>query len=588
MSAPKQSKSVEEELEEYNIPTHDANGKELTKAARKKLLVKAKKDSKKNAAAQKNQAAQSTKQVEADTSEGRYGEKALIQSQEKTGKQYVEVKNLNKSNAGQTVIIRGRLHNIRPQAKVVFLVIRQQFSTIQAVCTKPACSNQMLNFLKKISSESIIDVTATVVETKDPVKSTSQQDIELNVTDLWVISSAAPNLPIIIEDAERAYPVIKAQKQALAAIEKKVTEARQSLETAEESSKAEIENQILALAKEKSDAQKFVILSRATRLDNRFIDLRTSANQAIMRISSGVCTLFREFLLQKGFVEIHTPKLLGAASEGGADVFEVGNYFGTKAYLAQSPQLYKQMAISADLDRVFEIGPVFRAENSRSKRHMTEFVGLDMEMTIFEHYHEVLDIFDELFVFLFDGLNERFKLEIEAVKRQFPFKDLEYKKPSLRLQWPEAISLLRENGIEHGDLEDFNIETERKLGGFVKEKYGTDFYMLDRFPSDIRPFYTMPAPDDAAYSNSYDFFIRGQEILSGAQRIHDPAFLAERALSKGVPPSSIQDYIDCFKYGAYPHGGGGIGLERVVMLFLNIQTVQQVSMFPRTPTRLRP
>merc|ERR1712137_1378390 len=341
------------------------------------------------------------------------------------------------------------------------------------------------------------------------------------------------------------------------------------------------------LTAEKDVATKFTIVHKATRLDNRIIDLRTSANQAIMRIKSGVCQLFREFLYSKGCTEIQSPKLIGTASEGGADVFSLP-YFGKTAYLAQSPQLYKQMAISSDLNRVFEVGPVFRAENSKTKRHMTEFIGLDMEMAFYEHYHEVLDVLDEMFVFIFDNLKARFPIEIERVRQQFPFEDLKYKKPSLRLKWPEAIALLRENGIEHGDLEDFSLEVERKLGDLVRAKYDTDFFMLDKFPLHIRPFYTMPCPEDPQYSNSYDFFIRGQEIVSGAQRVHDPELLLKRAQEHEVDVSKISDYIDCFKYGAFPHAGAGVGLERVVMLYLNLRSVQDISMFPRTPSRLRP
>ena len=157
-----------------------------------------------------------------------------------------------------------------------------------------------------------------------------------------------------------------------------------------------------------------------TRLNYRVIDLRTPANQAIFRVQSAVCELFREALRRKDFVEIHTPKLIGGASEGGASVFKL-DYMGQPACLAQSPQLYKQMAIEADMDRVFEIGPVFRAENSNTHRHLCEFTGLDMEMTIKEHYSEVLDVLNDLFLHMFDGLNERFKHELEVVNAQHPF-----------------------------------------------------------------------------------------------------------------------------------------------------------------------
>ena len=330
-------------------------------------------------------------------------------------------------------------------------------------------------------------------------------------------------------------------------------------------------------------------------------------------MQSGVGALFREFLSARGFVEIHTPKLISAASEGGADVFRV-SYFEREAYLAQSPQLYKQMAICADFDRVYEIAPVFRAEKSFTARHMTEFMGLDFEMAFNEHYHEVLDLIDELFVSIFDGLATRYAREIEVIKRQFPFEDLVYHRPSLRLNYTELIDMLRADGLTEKQYTDdirylpahalspslshalfslaaivhFSTEEEKRLGVLVKEKYNSDFYIVDKFPLAVRPFYTMPDPVDSRFSNSYDIFLRGQEIMSGAQRVHDSAFLEQRAREENVEIATIQDYIDAFKFGAPPHAGGGIGLERIVMLYLNLGNIRKTSMFPRDPKRLTP
>lgn len=204
-----------------------------------------------------------------------------------------------------------------------------------------------------------------------------------------------------------------------------------------------------------------------TRLDNRVIDLRTPAKQAIFRISSGVCQLFREFLTKNDFVEIHTPKLIGGSSEGGANVFNF-TYFGKKACLAQSPQLYKQMCVMGDFQRVFEIGPVFRAENSFTHRHMCEFVGLDLEMAIKEHYFEVLDFFGELFPFIFNGLEERFSRELKAINEQFEFEPFKCKYPIVRITFEEGIALLKEHGIEWDPLADLDTPTERKLGEIGK------------------------------------------------------------------------------------------------------------------------
>ncbi|GBF98768.1 hypothetical protein Rsub_11174 [Raphidocelis subcapitata] len=260
---------------------------------------------------------------------------------------------------------------------------------------------------------------------------------------------------------------------------------------------------------------------------------------------------------------------------------------GRPACLAQSPQLPKQMAICADFDRVFEIGPVFRAENSYTHRHMCEFTGLDFEMAIFEHYFEVLDVIDALFLHIFNGLTTRCARDLAFIAAQYPFEPI-VAKPT-RITFAEGIKLLQENGYPDVDpLEDLNTELERRLGALVKERYGTDYYILYRFPQKIRPFYTMPCPDDPDYSNSFDVFIRGEEIISGAQRIHDPELLVERATACGVDVESIKAYVDSFRAGAPPHGGCGVGLERVVMLYAGLNNIRKTAMFPRDPKRLEP
>jgi len=330
-----------------------------------------------------------------------------------------------------------------------------------------------------------------------------------------------------------------------------------------------------------------ITVNQDTRLDNRVIDLRTPTSQAIFRLEAGATRLFRDSLSGRGFVEIHTPKIISAASEGGANVFEV-SYFKGSAYLAQSPQLYKQMAIASDFDRVFTVGAVFRAEDSNTHRHLTEFVGLDYEMAFNYHYHEVLDVTGALFVDIFKGLQKEFATEIETVGRQFPAEPLRFLEPSLRLEFSEAVQLLNEAGIPMGDEEDMTTANEKLLGKLVRAKYDTDFFILDKFPLAIRPFYTMPDPTNSKWSNSYDLFIRGEEIMSGAQRIHDPVMLTAQAKKHEIDVSKIKSYIDSFRYGVSPHAGGGIGLERVVMLFLGLDNIRKTSLFPRDPKRLTP
>jgi aspartyl-tRNA synthetase len=486
---------------------------------------------------------------------------------------------LKLENAGKELLVRARVHKSTGKGKIGFIVIRQGFLTAQVVSeVSDVIPKAMIKFIGGLSRESIIDVVGTVRAVKEPVKCT-QSEVELVASSVHVVSKALSDLPFTIEDAMRPEPTDAevAEDEAAAAAAAAVSAGVASaVPGGEEASAA------ASVAPVKR-------VSRDTRLNYRWIDLRSPANQAIFRISSGVCQLFREYLLAQDFVEIQTPKLLGGASEGGAEVFKT-TYFGQPACLAQSPQLYKQMAAAcSDLERVFEIGPVFRAENSNTHRHLCEFHGLDMEMSFYEHYYEVLDVFSELFCYIFEGLQTRFAKEIAAVKEQYPHEDFKFCRPALRLTFAEGIALLKENGYpdvdEYGDL---STELERALGRVVKERYGTDFFMLEKYPMTIRPFYTMPDAENPKLSNSYDFFMRGEEILSGAQRIHDPAMLVECAKAKGIPVETLSSYIDSFKHGAFPHGGGGVGLERVVMLFLGLNNIRKTSMFPRDPKRLSP
>lgn len=293
-------------------------------------------------------------------------------------------------------------------------------------------------------------------------------------------------------------------------------------------------------------------------------------------------------MFSKNFIGIHTPKLISGSSEGGAAVFKLEYKNGKTACLAQSPQLHKQMAICGGLRRVFEVGHIFRAEDSNTHRHLCEFVGMDAEMEIMRHYFEVCDIVDGFFVELFRHLNENCRTALEAVNRQYPFEPLKYLENTLRLSYEEGIQMLKEAGTEVEPMGDLNTEAERKLGQLVREKYDTDFFILYRYPLAARPFYTMPCYENPAYSNSFDVFLRGEEIISGAQRIHEPELLAKRVAEHGIDKNSIKSYLESFSYGTPPHGGFGIGLERVVKLFCGLDDIRMASLFPRDPQRLSP
>ncbi|KAF9270270.1 aspartate-tRNA ligase [Marasmius fiardii PR-910] len=479
-----------------------------------------------------------------------YGLLPLHQSQSRPRKPRADVASLS-SRDGETVLLRARVNTSRAQGnKMVFLNLRQRTDSVQALVTvtPEKVSKQMVKWTASLADESIVLVEGVVKRTQEPIKSASVGDVEIHVSQIHLVSGVDGRLPFTVDDANRPDTEIDAEGAQF--------------------------NRVLL----------------DTRLNNRVLDLRTQTNQAIFKLQSAIGDLFRGYLISNGFTEIHSPKLQGAATESGASVFKVG-YFKGNAFLAQSPQLAKQMAIAADFERVYEIGPVFRAEDSNTHRHLTEFMGLDLEMVIEEHYHEVMELLDGLFISIFRGLKEKYKAEIEVVNKQFPadeFKWREGPEGTLKLTFRQALDLLVEDGVLREDLDDINTENEKRLGRIVKAKYDTDYFIIDKFPMELRPFYTMPDPEDPTLSNSYDFFMRGEEILSGAQRIHDPNVLAEKMKAKGVDPESMKGYMDAFRLGCPPHGGGGIGLERVLMLFLKLNNIRRASLFPRDPKRLEP
>ncbi|KAK6485156.1 aspartate--tRNA ligase [Huso huso] len=525
----------------------DSTGAEELQAQSKKAVKKQQKEAEKAAKKADKQAKLAAEQQstdEEDFAKDRYGLSPLVQSQQKLDRVLVRVQDLTPEKTDQLLWLRARIHTSRAKGKQCFLVLRQQQFNIQAlVAVGDRASKQMVKFAANINKESIVDVEGVVRKVDQKIESCSQQDVELHIERIFVISLAEPRLPLQLEDAVRP--------------------------------------------EGEGDEEGRATVNQDTRLDNRVIDLRTTTSQAIFRLQSGVCQLFRETLINKEFVEIQTPKIISAASEGGANVFTV-SYFKTSAFLAQSPQLYKQMCIAADFDKVFCIGPVFRAEDSNTHRHLTEFVGLDIEMAFNYHYHEVVDQIAATLVQIFKGLRDRFQTEIQTVNKQYPSEPFKFLEPTLRLEYKEGVAMLKEAGVEMGDEDDLSTPNEKLLGRLVKEKYDTDFYILDKYPLAVRPFYTMPDPSNPKYSNSYDMFMRGEEILSGAQRIHDPQLLSERALHHNIDLEKIKSYIDSFRFGAPPHAGGGIGLERVVMLYLGLNNIRQTSMFPRDPKRLTP
>lgn len=320
-----------------------------------------------------------------------------------------------------------------------------------------------------------------------------------------------------------------------------------------------------------------------SRMDYRWIDLRREQNQLMIRLQTTLTAALREFSLAHGFVEIHTPKLIGAASESGSDVFEV-KYFDTKAYLAQSPQFYKQMAMASGLDRIFETGPVFRAEKSYTNKHATEFTGFDMEFSYVHSCEEVMHMEEELLAYAFGKVAEKHGEEIE---RLFGKKVIVPTVPFPRI---DLGDLYRELEERYGytvcdDVKgDLTTDAEHLCAQFAMEKYGSEFLFVTGYSAAERAFYHMRDKDGVPMG--YDLIWRGCEITTGAVREHRYEILKKQADEKGLG-KDVEFYLQFFRYGCPPHGGFGLGIDRLTMLFLGL-SIKEVQFLFRGPNRLTP
>jgi nondiscriminating aspartyl-tRNA synthetase len=321
------------------------------------------------------------------------------------------------------------------------------------------------------------------------------------------------------------------------------------------------------------------------RMDWRFLDLRRPEANLIFRIQTTLEHAWRTYWVENDFIEIHTPKLMASASESKAELFEVG-YFEGKAYLAQSPQFFKQMAQPAGFGKIFEVGPAFRADPSFTSRHATEFTSIDSEISWIDSHEDVMTMHEELLVAGFQAVKDKHGAEIEAL---LGFEVVVPSTPFPRIPLAEAKRIIAERGYEvprHDD--DMDPEGERQIAAYVKETYGHEFVFLTDYASSIRPFYHMRHADDAGLTNSYDLIFNGVEISTGAQREHRVDVLIEQAKDKGLDPEELDFYLDFFRYGVPPHGGFGMGLSRVLMLMLHLTNIRETTYLFRGPTRLLP
>ncbi len=316
-----------------------------------------------------------------------------------------------------------------------------------------------------------------------------------------------------------------------------------------------------------------------TLLSYRYVTLRGEKARAPLQVQAALVRGFRRYLDSQGFTEVFTPKLVRAGAEGGANLFEV-DYFGESAYLAQSPQLYKQIMVGV-YERVYEVAPVWRAEEHATSRHLNEYLSLDVEMGFIQSDEDVMKLEEELVKAMLAEAQSSAARQLELLGAETP------KAPAQipRVPYSEAKRIVKEElGLGMGA--DLNDEAERALGEYFAERYQTDFVFIVQYPESVRPFYTYPTGD--GLTRGYDLLFRGLEITSGGQRIHDPEIIVQQLEKKGMDPERFRDYIEVFKYGMPPHGGFAIGAERFTQKLLGLPNVRYARAFPRDRHRLEP
>lgn len=426
-------------------------------------------------------------------------------------------KDVTSKNHGKTITVAGWVEDIRNIGSIAFVILRDKKGTLQVTALKKE-SSELFEKLVNIPRESVIAVKGLCKKSDK-----ARNGYEVIPKELEILSASETPLPLGVVD--------------------------------------KVESEL------------------ETRLDNRFIDLRKQEIQAIFKVRNKVFAAVHEYLSSKNFVEVHTPNIIASSSEGGTDVFKL-KYFEKNAFLAQSPQLYKQMLMATGLDRVYEIAWYFRAEEHNTRRHLNESTAIDLEMAFINSEEDVMKILEGLAHNMWKKAGEC-KEELDILEKKIVVPKLPFK----RVIYDDAIKKLNKNGSEIKWGEDLGTEEEKLLGEIMK-KEGCNFYFITKYPIEAKPFYTMP--EGNKYSRGFDLACKGVEIASGSQRIHDVELLKKRLKACDLNPKDFESYLKAFRYGMPPHGGFGFGIERFLMELLDIKNIRECILFPRDRTRLTP
>lgn len=419
---------------------------------------------------------------------------------------------------GNIVTIHGSIYKIRFMSGFAFVILRTKRSLVQCIYNKEYTDCN----IEDIKEHSCVLLEGEVVE-----DNRSQKGYEVHMKQITVLSQPEEETPVVIN------------------------------------------NKVIAATLE-------------TILDYRPITLRNEKERAVFKIQEGICIAARRFLQEQLFTEIHTPKIVYAGAEGGANIFSL-NYFGKEAYLAQSPQTYKQMMVGV-YERVYEIGAVYRAEKHDTSRHLNEYTGIDFEMGYIEDFTEIMEMETRLIQAVMKSLTEYYKEEIGLLKVNIPQVE---NIPSIRfMDAKELVSKTYSRPIK--DYGDFEPEEERMLCDIIKKETGSEFIFITHYPTAKRPFYAMEDPENPNYTLSFDLLFRGVEVTTGGQRIHAYKEQVSKMISRNMNIEQFESYLMIHKYGMPPHGGLGIGLERFTMCLLEKSNVREASLFPRDMHRLVP
>ncbi len=420
--------------------------------------------------------------------------------------------------AGAKVRLSGWVHEKRDFGKLIFLIVRDMDGLAQVTAKTGVTDDKLITQVKAIGKEFVVDIEGTAEQ-----NDRAPNGVEIKPTKITVISEAASPLPIE------------------------------------------------STGKVQSDLD--------TRLDNRFLDLRRPEVRAIFTVQNQIIKSFRKTLDAQKFIEITPPGVIAASSEGGAELFPIP-YYNKEAFLAQSPQIYKQMAVMGGMEKVSMITPVWRAERSNTTRHLSEVRQMDIEMG-FATDKEAIAVLDDVVHTIFKDVKDNCETQLKLIGTDFKVPKL----PLKQITYTDALTKLETEGIKIKWGEDLSTPAEKK----ICELMGWDepFYITE-WPTDVRAFYSMPDEKNPKICRAFDLMFRGVELLSGAQRIHIPELLIERLTAKGMDPENFKFYIDTFRYGAPPHAGWSIGLERITMLLTDRDNIREACLFPRDPKRLTP